>query len=115
MIAEGIDGSSDGGGRDLTADAMRAAAEHLSAAYPVEVHAVRIPEGDTLVEGFMVWTGPVEVSGTVEWRGRSFYVPVRRRHGDGGPWQEVQSVAAAAAEVGATVRGMNTPSGPDGA
>lgn len=92
---------------------MRAAAKHLSARYPAEVHAVRYPDRGWLVEGFMVWTGPVDGAGDIEWQGPVLYVPVRRRLRIAGrwvgPWREVQSVADAAAEVGAQARGPGRP------
>lgn len=84
---------------------MKAAAERLSSRYPIRVVAVRSNDGPDEADVFMVWTGRVTVNGQEEWRGSTYYVPVRRRRRAGllggrvGPWREVQGVAAAAAEV----------------
>ena len=106
VIALGLAGHSGAAGRDLTIDAMNAAAKRLTRRYVAEVSAVRCRDGRHEVDAFMVWTGPVVVGRSTEWRGPVFRVPVRRRSHLGPwthSWQDVQSVAAAAAEVGRMV------------
>lgn len=101
MIYEGLEGHGSPD-RDLTIDAMNEAAKRLSGNYPIHVAAVRYREGRREIEGFLVWTGPVERSGQTEWRGPSLLVPVRKRFRLGplrNGWAEVQSLPNAAAEV----------------
>ncbi len=103
MIAMGLEGDSDDGGRDLTIDAMKAVAVRMDRRYQASVHAVRYRERLHTVDGFMVWTGPHTAEG---WTGPVLYVAVRRRLEIGrraGPWQEVRTVAAAASEIAASV------------
>lgn len=90
----GLSGHSDEHGRDLLADAMRAASERLSRSYGTPVHAVRRDERGESWEGFSIWSTPPA------------FVPVRRRH-TAGQWREVQSVQEAAAEVGTFLRALD--------
>lgn len=105
MLYEGLEGHN-GPERDLTIDAMKEAARRLSVKYPIRASAVRYRDGRNEVDGFLVWTGPVERDGETEWLGPSLEVPVRKRLRLGPlrrPWVEVQSVPEAAAEVSRAV------------
>jgi hypothetical protein len=95
------------GVRDVTADIMKAAAERLTRKYPAHVSAVGYRAGNYEVQGFMVW-----LERTVAGHQPAppvLYVAVRRRRVRWrwrGAWEEVASVAEAAAEVGALVRSI---------
>lgn len=100
----GLAGYSDPRGRDLTVDAMNAVAIRLNRRYQTEVSVVRYQDGPfSIVDGLMAGTGPLTAEG---WMGPTLYVPVRRRVQVGrraGRWREVQTVAAAAAQIAAAV------------
>lgn len=93
----GLEGRSDANGRDLAIDAMKAVAERMSRRYAGRISAVRYEDRGWSIEGFAVWSEQVT--------GQRAFVPVRRRRRRlggrwVGPWREVQSVPAAAHEVG---------------
>jgi hypothetical protein len=99
----GLSGQSDRGRRDLTVDAMRAAATRLTRKYPAEVSAGRYRVRHLEVDGFVIWTGPVFTEHGTQWHGPHFEVPVRQRLRIGryhGEWRTLRSVPAAAAEAG---------------
>lgn len=108
MLFFGLEGHSDVNGRDLTSDAMKAVASRMSRRYEGSVHAVRYTDRGWLTDGFMVWTEQVAENGRIESTGAVYQVPVRRRRWRlggrwAGPWQEVQSVPAAAHTVASTL------------
>lgn len=95
MIPFGLEGHSDADGRDLTIDAMKAAATRLRRS-AVDVSAVRYNDRGWIIDGFLVRSEQFGVQGRV--------VPVRRRRRRlagrwVGPWQELQAVSAALHEV----------------
>lgn len=107
MIVLVLQGHSSRGGRDLTIDAMNAAARRLTVKYPADVSAVRYRDGWHEVDSFMVWTGPVDAEHGTAWHGPTLLVPVRRRLCIGRfrrGWHELQPVPEAASEVGRSVR-----------
>ncbi len=113
MIGLGLQGTSDGGSRDLTIDAMKEVAKRLTTKYPARVQVVRYEDGGYDIEGFMVWTGPVRAELGTEWLGPTIHVPVRKRlvrwriwplRRCTSAWEDVQSVPEAAAAIARAVR-----------
>lgn len=111
MIFLGLEGHTDSAGRDLTIDAMKAAAEHLSSTYGVEVRAVRYDDGPWITDAFLVRPDQAKPGAELGQVTGTRIVPVRRRRRHlgrrwVGPWQDLRSVPAAAHDVGVWLRDL---------